>query len=320
MDVILPPKQSVSFDATILSSLMGCGRFTDIRFNHRLVQARGKSNSLEVGQLIHKILEVYYKQKINGLSHSQAIGQAMTAGQLFIIGCPHCANVIELTEGQELPCKHEPQEYPGMQNTPERNDGGVTGWQFALQTCDQYFEMYKNDSFIPLSVEHVKKEVLYEDDEIRVGWRAKFDLILDNNQTGIVSMDHKTMKQRRDKTKLSNQFIGHCLLLGSRNVIVNKIGLQTSLKIEERLTRELVSYSADALEEWKTEILPYYAYKYLQYAESGYWPPNFSHCDTIYGSCQYKSVCESNRNMREEVLRNEFTVAPVWNPRNRDDE
>lgn len=316
MDIIPEAKKNVIMDATTLSSLMSCARFFDIRMNHRLVSSRGRSNSLEVGSLIHKVLETYYKHQINGFPRVTSIGQALVEGQLFITGCPHCADISV----EKPSCGHDVGEYSGLSNTPEVSEHNVIGWRFALDTCEQYFDFYKNDAFIPLSAEQVKGEVLYEDDELRVLWKAKFDLIIDTNQIGIVSMDHKTMKQRREKTKLSNQFIGQCLLLKSRNVIVNKIGLQTSLKIAERMTREVVSYSADHLAEWQTEILPYYAYKYIQYTESGSWPPNYTHCDNLYGACAYKSVCESDRGMRNEVLNNEFTKVAVWDPRNKDDE
>jgi hypothetical protein len=313
MDIIPTPKKNIIMDATLLTSLMGCARYGDLRFNHRFIQAKGKSNSLEVGTMIHKVFEVYYKHRIKGFNRDTSIGQALAAGQMYVSGCPTCVDGTRT-------CGHEEGEYPGLTNTPELNDKFIVGWRFALDTCQQYFDFYKNDALIPLSAEQVKGEVLYEDDELRVLWKAKFDLIVDTNQIGIVSMDHKTFKQRRDKTTLSNQFSGQCCLLKSRNVIVNKIGLQTTLKIDERLTREIVSYSADRLKEWQDEILPYYAYKYIQYAESEYWPPNYSHCDTMFGPCIFKDVCEADRNMREEVLRNQYTVGALWDPTNRKDD
>jgi hypothetical protein len=101
---------------------------------------------------------------------------------------------------------------------------------------------------------------------------------------------------------------------------VNKIGLQTTLKIDERLTREVVSFSADRLLEWQGEILPLYAYKFIECIENEYWAPNYAHCDNMFGPCMFKSVCEADRGMREEVLRNEFMIGPVWDPSNKQEE
>jgi len=316
MDIIPASKKNVIMDATTLSSLMSCGRYYDLRFNHRFASMKGKSNSLEVGSLIHKVLEVFYKHTIKGFKREDAIGQAMAAGIMYVQGCPYCANEME---GKPT-CGHEIGEYPGVSNTPENNEKFIVGWRFALDTCEQYFKHYVNDALIPLAVEQVKGDVIYEDDEIRVMWKAKFDLVVDTNQIGIVSMDHKTFKQRRDKSTLSNQFLGHCMLLKSRNVIVNKIGLQTTLKIDERLTREVVSFSSDRLLEWQGEIVPYYAYKFIQFQETGYWPPDYTHCDNMFGACAFKQVCEANRDMREEVLRNEYQLVPVWDPTNKEEE
>jgi len=315
-DIILPPKKNVIMDATTLSSLMSCGRYYDLRFNHRFVPVRGKSNSLEIGSLAHKVLEVYYKHIIQGFPRNTSIGQAIAAGQLYITGCPHCSNL----QDDKPACKHEAGEYPGVTITPESNEGKLIGWKFVMDTMEQYFEFYKNDAWIPLAAEVVKGEVLYEDDEIRVLWKAKLDLLIDQQQVGIMSADHKTFKQNRPKSTLGNQFPGQCCLLKTRNVLVNKIGWQTSYKIADRLSRELVSYSKDRLEEWQTEILPYYAYKFIDYQESGYWPPDYTHCETMYGPCSFKEVCEADRGMREEVLRNEFQIAPKWDPTNKSED
>ena len=90
MDIIKPSKKNVIFDATLLSSLQSCPRYTDLRFNRNLESLNGKSNSLECGSLVHKILEVYYLLVAEGMTKAQAQGYALTAGQLYITGCPDC--------------------------------------------------------------------------------------------------------------------------------------------------------------------------------------------------------------------------------------
>ena len=156
---------------------------------------------------------------------------------------------------------------PKFENTPPEDI------QWALDTIEQYFDYYKADSIIPLYVEYVKGDVIYEDDEIRILWKAKYDLIADMDR-GILPVDHKTFKVSRDTISLNNQFIGQCILQGTRTMIVNKIGFQTTLKPEEKFTRVPISYSADRLLEWQSQILPYYAKLLITYTEQGYFPPN----------------------------------------------
>jgi hypothetical protein len=277
---ILIPKKNIILDATVLSTLMSCARLTDLRFNHNLVQITGKSTSLEMGSIVHTVLENYYGNVIKGFKKEDAIGHAISAGIEYY-------NSDEVTN-----CTAEDRKW-------------------ALDTCEQYFEHYKNDHWIPLEVEVTKGKILYEDDEIRILWKAKFDLITDTNQ-GIYPVDHKTMKQRRDTLTLNNQFIGQCILMETRLMFVNKVGFQTSLKPEEKFTRAPINYSFDRLMEWQSMILPYYAKMMLMYEESGYWPPNFTHCESKYGFCQFKSVCESDRGMREEELSHNFKVGKKW--------
>jgi len=271
----------------------------------------GKSNSLEAGSIVHKVLETYYKSLIHRNLKSVAIEQGLTAGELYIKGCQYCTD-FESTPNELVPsCGHPPNEYPGVRNTPPDSEGFKIGWKYALQTCEEYFDFYKNDYWTPLETEVVKRKILYEDDEVRVMWKAKLDLTVDTNQ-GIYPVDHKTMKQRRNNLSLNNQFIGQCLMMETRNMIINKIGFQTSLKKEEKFTRAVISYSSDRLLEWQSEILPFWAYTYIQYVESGYWPPNFRNCEGKYGDCVFKEVCEADRNMREETLKHGFVLVPKW--------
>lgn len=308
-------KKNIILDATTLSSLMSCGRLTDLHYNHNLRSVNGKSNSLECGSIVHKVIEVYNKKLIEGMKRHDAIDKGMNAGQLYIDGCPTCAGFKE-TDSRPS-CGHEVDEYPGVQNTPELSEpkSFKIGWKWVLETCVQYFDHYRNDSWVPLFVEEVKGDILYEDDVVRVLWKAKFDLGVDTNQ-GIFPVDHKTMKQRRDSNSLNNQFMGQCILMKTRNIIIDKIGFQTTLKPDEKFIRAVVSYSADRLIEWQSEILPYWAYQMLEYTESGYWPPNFTHCENKYGNCIHIGTCSSDRNMREEELKLHFIVGTKWNPMN----
>jgi hypothetical protein len=322
-------------DSQILTSLMTCERLTDFRFNLNLYPIKGKSNSLECGSIVHTFLENYYKNIIKGLDKKQAFGYAITSAELYIKGCPFCTGFTPFhftdNDGNTEPhtcnemcrmkpkCGHKVDDYPGVKNTPPDSEQYKTGWKYVLATCEQYHEFYKNDHWVPLECEVVKSRILFEDDEIRVLWKAKLDWTVDTNQ-GIYPVDHKTMKQNRQTPNLNNQFMGQCIIMGTQNVIINKIGFQTTLKPEEKFIRTPVSYTMQRLLEWQGEILPFYAKLMLMYDEMGYWPPRYSNCEGKFGPCAFRGVCEANPDMREELLKSQFIVGSAWNPTNEGDE
>ena len=338
---LLIKKKNIIFDATLLSTLQSCARLADFRFEHNFESLKGKSNAIECGSLVHKILEVFFKSLVNGLKRDQAIGQGMMAGQLYITGCEYCADFepTTCTSCTEIPdsthpscpyckgtgkiakptCNHQPNEYPGLKNTPPDNEKGPpkkTGYKWVLETMDQYFDHYINDIWVPLNVEWVHGKMLYEDDDIRVYWKAKFDLIVQANIPQPFPVDHKTMSQDRDQTKLHNQFIGQCFVMETRSMVVNKIGFQISKKPVEKFKRVMHSYTADNLAEWQQEIVPYWAYQLLAFQEAKYYPPRWTNCENKYGRCQFIDVCSADRNMREELLRQGFKIGEKWDPTN----
>lgn len=347
---ILKTKHNIVLDATLLSALMSCARFTDLRFNNNLQGIKGKSNSLEVGSVVHKGLEVAYKLMMFGHSRQNAVQTGLIAAQMYADGCPHCAGFTdrdcedcngngnvpapdmtdemislrpcEFCKGtgkiNKPACGHSADEYPGVINSPQESEGYLVGVSHAIHTLEEYFDYYKNDHWVTLGVETVEGKILYEDDDIRILWKAKLDWKVDTNQ-GIFPCDHKTSKQRRQKIKLNNQFMGQCLVMGTRSMIVNEIGFQKSLKPSEKFLRPIMSYTSDALLEWQGTTLPYWAYKLVDYQETGYWPPNLTHCENKYGNCPFIHACEADPQRREEELRINFIKGPDWNPTNEDE-
>jgi hypothetical protein len=316
---ILIPKKNVIMDATLLTALMNCGRFYDLNFNYRFQPMTGKSNSLECGSIVHKYEEVYYKSIIMGMKKDDAHGYGMAAAQLYITGCQYCTDFVPNSEATRPECGHPPNEYPGVINTQQvAVKPYEVGWEWVLKTCEQYHEFYRQDHWVPLEIEVVKSKVLYEDDEIRVLWKAKLDAVFDTNQS-ILPVDHKTMKQNRSTLNLNNQFIGQCLVQGTRQMVENKIGFQKTLEPKDKFIRSMVSFSADRLLEWQGEILPYYAKLLIMYKEMGHFPPNYSNCSGKFGICKYAEVCQADRGMREEVLQKFFHIGPEWNPANLED-
>lgn len=277
---VLIQKKNLILDATLLSTLMSCPRLFDFRFNHDLQSLNGKSVSLEMGSIVHAGLENYYQNVINGIPKETSVANSLIAAKEYSLSAE-----VKNSSGDDI--------------------------SLALSTLEQYYEFYRNDHWTPLFVETTKGRVIYEDDEIRILWKAKFDLGVDTN-AGIYPVDHKTMKQRRDTLSLNNQFMGQAILMNTRTVIINKVGFQTSLKPHEKFTRVPIQYSADRLLEWQSEILPYWAKKWLMYAESEYFPPNFTHCENKYGFCIMKEVCESDRNMREDTIKMNFYKGDKW--------
>lgn len=281
-------RRNVIMDATLLSSWMACKRLNEFQHVLNLVPISGKGRSLEMGLILHVVMKNYYQGVRDGVVRSINIAHAIEEGRKYAVGV-----------------EDDEKNYPGVKNTSAEEINHV------LTTSQEYFLHYSNEHWIPIDVEKVKSEIIYEDEEIRVLWKAKFDLIVDTNQ-GIYPVDHKSMSMRRETLSLNNQFMGQCVIAKTNAMILNKVGWQKTLKLNEKFLRPMMNYSSDRLREW-VQLVGFYAKEYADYHEAGFYPPNFTHCDKFSG-CIFRDVCQSDRSMREMEIKQNFVVGEQWEP------
>lgn len=312
LDLYIPTKkQNVIMDATVMTALMACPRYFDERFNHNLVPIEGNTNFLQAGQMVHKILEEFNKAIINGMSRTKAIMIGLEAGQQFY-KTPGASNIPEhnIYEGSNKILKN------GLKSEAKGKLKSV-GYDWIMATMDMYFKRWVNDGWTPIEAEKVRGAVVYEDDEVRVLWKAKLDKMVDTFQDGMMPGDYKTMKMNRHTLPLNNQFMGQCLVAGTRKMFIDKIGFQENLKPEDKFVREIMSYTAEQLAE-QTMTIGYYAKYMTNLLAQSYYPPNYTHCDKFNG-CMYRKPCEANASDRDRVFKLNFMVGEPWDPSNDDD-
>lgn len=301
MTELLIPKKNVIFDATVLTALMNCETYLNYRHNMNLIPITGKGNPLDAGSLVHLILQEYNRALIAGSKRQDAIVIGMDAGNKFYT-----------TESTNIPLENV---------KSERGYLKEVGYNYIVSTMEQYFERWKNSHWTPIEAERVVGHVIYEDDEIRILYKAKIDLMIDTYQDGICPVDYKTMKQKRDAISLNNQFRGQAILTKARTVYIEKIGWQSSLKPEEKFTRQPMSFSAAILAE-QIQTIVYYAKTLIALQESQYYPQRFTFCDK-FGGCIFRNICQTDPNMRQNAINQHFITGPDWDPSNlneRDDE
>lgn len=259
---------TVSANSLNLSACMRKYDYAKLRSRKTLERAP----SIDKGDLVHHMLENYYKGKIKqrelGLSHADLIDLAIEKGR---------------------------------QRATE-TDLSIQDAEQCVQAVKQYCIFYKEDPWIPVEVESAFSYNLFEDDEIRIIFEGKIDLVcinpLRNNMRLVI--DHKTGSRNSVPSGLSNQFMGYCVVSGTKLAIMNRIGFQKTLPPDKKFVRHILPYPQKVLDEW-VEWTIWRARFIAACIQEGSFHPDFTKCDE-YGGCQFKDVCLAPPETRDDML------------------
>lgn len=278
--IVESKKQQINLimDSSVLNTFEKCPTLMKYQYVDNLRLKGIKSKALEKGDLLHLPLKYYYNLKKEGKDFEE------------------CIKV-----GTEKLLKYAPK--------LSLDDADI---QDVMTAFLSYAEFYRFERWTVIDTERPFRIVIYEDAELRIILQGRIDLIVDTGQI-ICPVDHKSESRKNEAVPLSNQFMAYCFAAKSNNLVVNKIGFQSSLKASEKYYRTLLSYEDDNLEEWRDEMI-FKVRELLGYAEVNWFPHRYSSCQDKYGKCMFHDVCHTHRAAREIRLMSQFEVQPAWDP------
>jgi hypothetical protein len=280
MEIIKPAKVNVVMDASQYDMFLLC----PYRYHNRYKlnkQAPTKNAALDRGTVVHVANEIYYQCLKDGAKYDYAVGAALLKmKEAFVM-----ESDLDNAEAQPL-----------------------------IDTMEEYFDYWRvEDQNLEIQgVEEPFMYLLFEDDDIRIYMTGKIDLRVNTKGYTNLPYDHKTFSRSSPVNQMSNQFKNYCTAANSNYLIVNRIGLQKTLKPHDKYLRTPISYDHLILEAWRDNVIRNIMY-YLQCAADNVWPTNETSCDKYNRLCEYYEVCMSS-GIESKVfkLENNFITTDPW--------
>ncbi len=284
-------KANIVLDMSMLDLFILCPCRYNYRHNHqKALPIEQKGKALDYGSMAHEGFEYYFKTLQAGKHFNDAVHAGIERIQIFASD-PELSNVDE-----------------------EETNLILSAFQ---QSCE--FWRHEDETFEILEVEQAFAYVLFEDEYIRIIITGKIDLLVNKPALGRnagytnLPLDHKTFQRDFPVPRLSNQFQNYCNAVQSNFIIVNRVGLQKTLKPEEKYKRIPLSYDRIILDDWKKNITYIILNEYATCLSEGYWPMRTTSCFAWNRGCEYLRICEaSGAEAKAFGLEQHYMIAPMW--------
>jgi len=292
MEIVEKSKLNIILDASKVDLFETCPARYNFRHNHnRTLPLIHKAKALDLGSLAHEGLATYF----NLLAQQSHYSDRMQAALM---------KIRQLSSDPEQ-SNSEPEEVSILMSAIE-------------QSCD-YWRAEDENSLEVLAVEQPFAYTLYEDDSVRIIISGKIDLLVNFNGIGRnasylgMPIDHKTFSRDSVVLRKSNQFINYCNAVTSNYLVVNRIGLQKTLKAEDKFKRIPLSYDPVYIADWKANLTKMILNEYLICVAEDSWPEKPTSCNKFNRLCEYYSICDSSgQDAKDFKLESNYIIADVW--------
>lgn len=284
-------KLNILLDMSSFDLFETCEQKYDYRHNHlKAEDISKKSKPLDKGSLAHEGLEVYYKLLREQMNFADRMHKAIERINIFSADPEQC-NLEE----------------PDIRTVISAVEQSCDYWRFE----DEQMEI--------LEVERAFAYILFEDDFLRIVITGKIDILVNIPPIGRRSgyqlhpIDHKTYERDSEVLELTNQFQNYCVATGSFFLTVNRVGLQKTLKPEDKFQRPLLSYDKDILNQWKRNTKNIILKRYLTAVSTSEWDMNFTSCTKFNRRCEYYDICKTgDKQDKLYKLTRDFATVSPW--------
>ena len=285
-------KANIVLDASKIDLFETCPARYNFRHNlNKTLPIAQKAKALDMGTLAHEGLAVYYKLLGEGVGF----------------------------EDRMQACKMKIGEISSNPEQSNTEDEDVRIISSAVeQSCD-YWRAEDENCLEVLMVEQPFAYVLYEDEFVRIILTGKIDLLVNYHGIGRnasydnLPIDHKTFSRDSAILRKSNQFINYCAAVGSNYLTINRIGLQKTLKPEQKFVRPPLSYDPIYIANWKVNLTRMLLNEYMSCVAEDYWPEKPTSCNKFNRLCEYYAICDSSgQDSKDHALESQYITAKPW--------
>ncbi len=272
-------KINVVLDATMQDTFMMCECKFNYRFNMNKVPV-DKAPQLDRGSLLHHAFESYFLSLKARTEFKDRIDKSLAVFDKESI------------------------------NTNFKSDEVQRFKDVFVESCNVFRD--RDESMEVLAVEQPFSYILHEDENIKIVMIGKIDLLVNEPGYENLPYDHKSYERDYPLDRKANQFCNYTYACQSNYLIVNRVGMQTTIAPNKKHKRVPLSYDPLFHEEWKKNTIKW-AYRYLDCVVENEWPMNTTSCNKFNRLCEYTEVCESSGlDAKMYKLESQFDDAEVW--------
>lgn len=315
-------KKTLIADSTQIQSFLDCPTFWNLSHRQHLAnKIQPPKDAMIKGTYGHKLSELYYKDRANGIFFPQALKSALEHNIDAETNCkclhPSSAHrqflghwVCSLCNGTESYFhQFDPQPFPLSQTL--RNE--------VRDRFQMYVMTHSSNDFQPHNAESVEvgfSELIYEDSDHLFILEGKIDLLARYAEENII-VDHKWQDRATNLYKKAVQFRNYSMISGRKLMVINYVRMAPSA--QKPFERSLISFSSDEHRWWKGELVKIY-FGMLRSIESNFTLDNdhkWNHCKGDYGRpCEFSEICEERDQERIKLMKiqQNFVKKAEWKP------